>query len=93
MKFRELWQELKDRRVVRVAIGYTVVAAVIVQAADLTLEPLGLPGSMNSLRTCRAPSMRGRPRRAVRRSISNWRGFSRSEETTRRLAGPRSHPP
>ena len=43
MKFSELWRELKDRRVVRVAIGYTVVAAVSVQAADLTLEPLGLP--------------------------------------------------
>ena len=43
MKFSELWRELKDRRVVRVLIGYAVVAAVIVQAADLTLEPLGLP--------------------------------------------------
>jgi len=43
VNFTELWRELKDRRVVRVAIGYTVIAAVIVQAADLTLEPLGLP--------------------------------------------------
>ena len=43
MRLSELWRELKDRRVVRVAIGYAVVAAVIVQAADLTFEPLGLP--------------------------------------------------
>ena len=43
LRLSEFWQELKDRRVVRVAIGYTVVAAVIVQAADLTFEPLGLP--------------------------------------------------
>ena len=43
MRLSELWRELKDRRVVRVAIGYAVVAAVVVQAADLTFEPLGLP--------------------------------------------------
>ncbi len=43
LRFSELWRELKDRRVVRVAIGYAVVAAVIVQAADLTFEPPGLP--------------------------------------------------
>ena len=43
MRPSELWRELKDRRVVRVAVSYAVVAAVIVQAADLTLEPLGLP--------------------------------------------------
>ena len=44
MRLEELWRELKDRRVVRVAIGYAVVGAVIVEAADLTLGPLGLPG-------------------------------------------------
>ena len=69
MKFSELWRELKDRRVVRVLIGYAVVAAVIVQAADLTLEPLGLPAWAYNLRARghdRWLPCGGRPRVGVR---------------------------
>lgn len=38
-----VWSELMRRRVVKVAAGYTVVLFGILQAAALTLEPLGLP--------------------------------------------------
>lgn len=43
MKPVELWEELKRRRVVRVAIAYAVTVFVVLQVADLTFEPLGLP--------------------------------------------------
>lgn len=39
-----LWNELRRRRVVKVAAGYGIVLFGILQAAELTLEPLGLPG-------------------------------------------------
>ena len=39
-----LWGELLRRRVVKVAVGYGVVLFGILQIAQLTLEPLGLPG-------------------------------------------------
>lgn len=39
----KFWSELRRRRVVKVAVGYGVVLFVILQAAELTLEPLGLP--------------------------------------------------
>lgn len=40
---RRLWHELRRRRVVKVAIGYAFVLFVVLQVAELTLEPLGLP--------------------------------------------------
>lgn len=43
MKPSELWAELKRRRVVRVVLAYAVTVFVVLQVADLTLEPLGLP--------------------------------------------------
>jgi len=39
-----LWAELKRRRVVRVGIAYAAAVFVVLQVADLTFEPLGLPG-------------------------------------------------
>lgn len=41
---RGLWDELRRRRVVRVAAAYAIVLFGILQVAELTLEPLGLPG-------------------------------------------------
>lgn len=38
-----LWSELMRRRVVKVAVGYGVVLFGILQIAELTFEPLGLP--------------------------------------------------
>jgi TolB-like protein/Tfp pilus assembly protein PilF len=38
------WAELRRRRVVRAAISYAVAVFVVLQLADLTYEPLGLPG-------------------------------------------------
>jgi tetratricopeptide (TPR) repeat protein len=38
-----LWSELKRRKVVRVAVAYAVTAFIVLQVADLVLEPLGLP--------------------------------------------------
>ncbi len=40
---RETWAELKRRRVVRAGIAYTVVGWVVLQAAEITFDPLGLP--------------------------------------------------
>ena len=40
---RETWAELKRRRVVRAGITYAVVGWVVLQAAEITYEPLGLP--------------------------------------------------
>jgi TolB-like protein/tetratricopeptide (TPR) repeat protein len=40
---RETWDELKRRRVVRAGITYAVVGWVVLQAAEITYEPLGLP--------------------------------------------------
>lgn len=37
------WRELRRRRVVKVAVAYAVVLFGILQVAELTLEPLGLP--------------------------------------------------
>lgn len=39
----DVWSELMRRRVVKVAAGYGVVLFGVLQAAELTLEPLGLP--------------------------------------------------
>lgn len=39
-----LWDELRRRRVVKVAVGYGIVLFGILEVADLTLDPLGLPG-------------------------------------------------
>ncbi|HVF34281.1 MAG TPA: tetratricopeptide repeat protein, partial [Candidatus Saccharimonadia bacterium] len=38
------WAELRRRKVVRVAIGYVIVAWVALQVAEVTLAPLGAPG-------------------------------------------------
>ena len=43
IRLARLWQELKDRDVVRVAIGYTVVGWVIMQVGDIILPNLGVP--------------------------------------------------
>ena len=43
IRLARLWQELKDRDVVRVAIGYTVVGWVIMQVGDIILPNLGFP--------------------------------------------------
>ena len=40
---RETWKELKRRRVVRAGIAYAVVGWVVLQAAEVTFEPLNLP--------------------------------------------------
>jgi TolB-like protein/Tfp pilus assembly protein PilF len=40
---RETWDELKRRRVVRAGITYAVVGWIILQVAEITYEPLGLP--------------------------------------------------
>src|SRR5688572_12644197 len=37
------WAELKRRKVVRAAIAYAVVAWIVLQVAEVTYEPLGLP--------------------------------------------------
>ena len=37
------WQELKRRRVTRIAVAYVVVGWVLIQVADVTIDPLGLP--------------------------------------------------
>jgi hypothetical protein len=37
----DFWNELRRRRVVRVVIAYAVAAFVVLQVAELTLEPLG----------------------------------------------------
>ncbi len=44
MKLNELWRELKDRRVVRVAIVYAVVAFTVWQVAEIAFPALGIPG-------------------------------------------------
>jgi len=43
MKLDKLWAELKRRRVVRVVIAYAAVVYVVLEVAQLTFEPLGLP--------------------------------------------------
>lgn len=40
---RGFWHELRRRHVVKVAVGYVIVLFGILQAAELTFEPLGLP--------------------------------------------------
>lgn len=40
---RGFWDELGRRRVVRVGVAYSVALFVVLQVAELTLEPLGLP--------------------------------------------------
>ncbi|HET9031490.1 MAG TPA: tetratricopeptide repeat protein [Dokdonella sp.] len=40
---RDTWEELKRRRVVRAGITYAVVGWVVLQAAEVTFEPLNLP--------------------------------------------------
>ncbi len=37
------WQELKRRRVTRIAVAYIIVGWVLIQVADVTIDPLGLP--------------------------------------------------
>ena len=37
------WQELKRRRVTRIAVAYIIVSWVLIQIADVTIDPLGLP--------------------------------------------------
>lgn len=37
------WEELKRRKVVRVAVAYLIVGWLLIQIADVTLEPLHLP--------------------------------------------------
>ena len=39
----DLWNELKRRKVVRVVIAYVIVGWLLIQVADVTLEPLRLP--------------------------------------------------
>lgn len=41
---RGFWSELQRRRVVRVGVAYSIALFVVLQVAELTLEPLGLPG-------------------------------------------------
>ena len=43
------WQELKRRKVVRIAIAYVIVGWVLIQIADVTQEPLRLPVWANTL--------------------------------------------
>ena len=43
MNLRDFWNELRRRRVVRVVIGYAIAAFVVLQVAELTHVPLGLP--------------------------------------------------
>ena len=43
MNLDKLWAELKRRRVVRVVIAYAAVVYVVLEVAQLTFEPLGLP--------------------------------------------------
>ena len=40
---KSFWKELQRRKVVRVAIAYLIVAWVLIQIADVTIEPLHLP--------------------------------------------------
>jgi adenylate cyclase len=42
-KAARLWEELKHRKVVRVAIAYVVIGWALIQVADATLKPLHLP--------------------------------------------------
>ena len=40
---KSFWKELQRRKVVRVAIAYVIVGWVLIQIADVTIEPLHLP--------------------------------------------------
>ena len=42
-RLRRFGEELRRRRVVKALVGYTIVLIGVLQAAELTLEPLGLP--------------------------------------------------
>lgn len=43
-RLKHWFEELRRRKVFRVAAGYAVIAWVLVQVADVTFEPMGLPG-------------------------------------------------
>ena len=40
---RSFWKELQRRKVVRLVIAYVIVGWILIQIADVTLEPLHLP--------------------------------------------------
>jgi TolB-like protein/Flp pilus assembly protein TadD len=40
---KSLWQQLKDRKVIRVAIAYVIVGWLLMQVGEVTFEALGLP--------------------------------------------------
>jgi adenylate cyclase len=40
---KSFWKELQRRKVVRVAVAYVIVGWVLIQIADVTIEPLHLP--------------------------------------------------
>ena len=40
---KSFWQELQRRKVVRVVIAYVIVGWLLIQIADVTMEPLRLP--------------------------------------------------
>jgi len=46
---KSFWQELQRRRVVRVALAYMIVGWLLIQVADVTLEPLHLPAWAGTL--------------------------------------------
>jgi hypothetical protein len=39
----KIWEEIKRRKVVRVIVAYLIVGWLLIQIADVTLEPLHLP--------------------------------------------------
>ena len=49
LKSKSFWQELQRRKVVRVVIAYVIVGWLLIQIADVTLEPLHLPSWSQTL--------------------------------------------
>ena len=48
-KFSGIWNEMKRRKVVRVILTYLIVGWLVIQIADVTIEPLHLPEWSGSL--------------------------------------------
>ena len=48
-KFSGFWNEMKRRKVVRVIFTYLIVGWLVIQIADVTIEPLHLPEWSGSL--------------------------------------------
>ena len=50
------WHRLRERGVIRVAASYAVIAWLLLQIADVTFEPLGVPRWANAAGRWNTPS-------------------------------------